>query len=143
MNFYAARQREDGRWEYTCHYQEEGLVSPIGYCRPWEEWEEEDRQGILSDEDYANLQFTAHKHHSGGHGTREEAHACYREYLLDHCISFVELVSRRAHACALCGGGTKYWAAVMRIPHFPLCGPHCELEYVGQVLRVADCHGPF
>ena len=54
VNYYSARVREDGKWDYTC--QNDNRVWPVGYC------------GEAG---------------GGHHETKEEALQCYTSYLLD------------------------------------------------------------
>lgn len=83
MNYYAARQRQsDQRFDFTC--KNDSLIYPVGYCGGF--------APPLSNDAYVNellkleqekLAPHKHKFHTDGHGTKEEAAACYRKFLLD------------------------------------------------------------
>lgn len=105
MNYYDAKQRlSDGRWDYTCNNR------PTGYCRPYEEI---DPQIIpVSESQLEEYRATAHKHHSHGHATEQEARECYREYLLDHSLSLGRKMSNQQLKCKSCGEWTQGFAEI-------------------------------
>lgn len=79
MNYYGARQRKDGRWDYAV--ENNGNVRPVGYCHAYREWDDAavNLTGIPADQPQVALaaQFK-HKHHADGHATADEACECYR-----------------------------------------------------------------
>lgn len=141
MNYYRARRRgRDGRWEYTA--MNDHAVWPVGYCAPFEPWTKERRarHRWATDEVVARQEATAHKHHSRGHATEEEACACYEEYCLDHLATYWHRFLT-ASGCEVCGTET-HRAAMVDGACVRLCEFHCNREgleriwSVGQIVRL-------
>lgn len=124
MNYYKARQRQtDGRWDYTVG--NDGHVRPVGYCGKFS-----DKYPFHVSEEYLNeIRATAHKHHTDGHATAEEACECYRQYLLDHHLRLKGDWKDTQHQCEACGAWTSLYAEIdMR--YYNLCEQHNNLEEV-------------
>jgi hypothetical protein len=108
---YGVRERIDdqgnatGTWEFGCDV--DGQWYSVGYCVPWEEvtaQEITEKYGsyyvpAMLQAQEKKRQFKD-KYHPGGHRTREEACACYREFLLDQALS------RRSIVGTLCNDET-------------------------------------
>lgn len=129
MNYFSARQRQDERWDYTCMH---GQIYPVGYCRPWRDWTDEelarigwsrDHPGLVRDRDFA------HKHHGDGHTTSEEACECYKEYLLDHDLHLMKEDGDTQRRCEVCGRWTQLYA-VLKMHVWYLCEEHNSREAV-------------
>lgn len=137
MNYYKARQRKDGRWDYTC--QNGDLIWPVGYCDEYRdldpkyfpgfppEWFEHKRQ---------EREPTKHKHHTDGHATAEEAEACYREYLLDHEIHQGNWTAQ-LH-CAVCQSWTTGFASVGQMGYWSLCEEHNNRTEIEKLFEVGE-----
>lgn len=119
MNYYVAKQRvEDKRWDYTCNNH------PVGYCRKYVEIDPK----LYGEHRQAEYAATAHKHHSDGHATEEEARKCYLEYLLDHKMRFGQM-SNQQKKCKICGEWTQGFAE-MDCEILVLCDKHRTREIV-------------
>lgn len=132
MNYYKARQRDsNGRWDYTCMNDDRG--SPVGYCRKYKEWTPEEIEMYhLRQEDIDRPALLKHKYHSDGHATKEEAEACYLEFLLDQELSLNHKDTSAQHKCEICGEWTQGFAYLdMRV--FILCEKHQNKESVAKV----------
>ena len=100
MNYYDAKQRvEDKRWDYTCNNR------PTGYCRKYVEVD----ANLFGEHHRAEYAATAHKCHSNGHATEEEARQCYKEYMLDHQLRFGNM-SNQQQKCKICDEWTQGYA---------------------------------
>ena len=132
MNHSCARQRNDGRWDYTRNGR------PWGYCceyRPVppdipgaEQWN-------------AKLEPLQHKFHTDGHATEEEACECYKQYLLDTSLQLVAAEPKNAnqqHRCQVCKAFTACYATVGTYRMFTLCPTHQTREEVEKLLRVGE-----
>src|SRR5690242_13691721 len=97
MAYYTARQRTDGRWDYTC--QNSAGTFPIGYCSGPE----------VAKYDKTNEHLG--KDHDDGHATSAEAHACHRQYELDQHVGFHEREDTQKK-CLICGAWTTKRALV-------------------------------
>lgn len=122
MNYYRSRQREsDHRWDYTCKQNQK--VWPIGYCSG---------QSVEGP--------NAHKYHSDGHATAEEADECYRRYLLDNEIQFSSGEgSRVLHVCQY-PGCEEFTAGIAEVGCGPcaiyhLCNEHRTKEVVAELFK--------
>ena len=125
MNYYQANQRRsDSRWDYTRNQY------PTGYCC---EYREINPKVIpISEAEQKRYHDTAHKHHTDGHATEEEACECYRGYLLDHRLSLGRTQSSQ-DKCKICSEWTQNFAEVgNRL--FVLCSEHNNRESVEALL---------
>lgn len=136
MNYDTPRQREsDKRWNYT--QARDGLCWPIGYCQGWR-WPSPGPMnfpaGFATREHYKEhydkaVKFKS-KHHTNGHGTAEEAAACYKEYLLDHDLRLDKTLSDQQLKCVVCGEWTQKFAEVTWANSFALCPEHMNRKSV-------------
>lgn len=123
MQYYAARQREDERWEFTCRH--DAHVFPVGYCHAWVEPQLKPIEGM--DGAYAwgpppeipvtkewLERYTSHKHryHDNGHPNKLEAANCYRDFLLDNRLVLHQEHADAQYQCAVCGGWTQLFAEI-------------------------------
>lgn len=139
MNHYAAQQREfDGRWDYTITNDKH--VRPVGYCRGYVEFTAEDGSHMgmtpAQIEEYNNdLRGRKDKYHTGGHETKEEACACYRQYLLDIRLRFVEddPAADTQHKCVECEAWTS-GSAEIREDCWYLCKEHRTREIAEKLM---------
>lgn len=89
VNYDCARQRKDGRWEWTTGNVRTGIRA-VGYCAGWIEWTQEmaDRIGFALDYLRQRQNETdgpfREKFHRNGHATKEEAERCFYDFCLDH-----------------------------------------------------------
>jgi hypothetical protein len=131
MNYYAARQRQDGRWDYTC--MNDGRIWPVGYCMPYKEWwiDLKEKMGYETrPEEIARYQAHQAQYHADGHATAEEACECYRQYLLDHKVQLNRSWDGGQFRCQVCGEWTQLFAEVDH-QTFNLCEKHNTQEQVG------------
>lgn len=128
MIYYVARQRNDGRWDYTAGGR------PVGYCA---EYREIDPKIIpISESQQAEYKATAHKHHCDGHATKEDAQNCYKEYMLDHHVRFSKDSSQQ-RKCKVCGEWTQNFATA-DYALFTLCDLHSNREEISKLLTVGE-----
>ena len=121
MNYYEAKQRTDGRWDYTRNNH------GVGYCREYCEID----LGVvhISESEQEEYRATADKHHTDGHETEEEARECYREYLLDHRLMLNRKMENEQRKCQVCEEWTQGFAEIdQRL--FTLCDQHNNREAV-------------
>lgn len=139
MNWYAARQRKDQRWDYTC--QNSSGVFPMGYCAGWRETTTEDiaarpelaavADHILADQEKRRPHRA--KYHTDGHASEEEACACWKRYQLDNELRLHDPPKDpdTLHRCAAdCGIFTAGLAEVGEHWHRHLCDEHRTREVV-------------
>jgi hypothetical protein len=133
MRHYKARQRKDGKWDYTVNLG--NYIVPIGYCCKYREWTEEDLMNVGmggKPENHPSIvkeKEFIHKHHDCGHNTPEEAQKCYRDYLLDQELRLMIVRNDAQHKCAKCGEWTQHYAEIdMRC--FDLCEKHNNRQEV-------------
>lgn len=137
MNYSCARLRLDGRWDYTRN----GL--PYGYCCEYKPIPEDAKwisaeQAKRHNEEMAKL---AHKFHTDGHTTKEEACECYKQYLLDTKLRLMPTEPENAHQqfkCKACGKWTACHASVGPYRQFDLCPEHQTREEVEKLLTVGE-----
>lgn len=138
MRHYKARQRKDGRWDYTVNLG--NYITPIGYCTPYREWTQEDlaRFGFSGDEpDIVRGRDFADRHHDCGHATPEEANECYRQYQLDQELSLMRTFENTKRKCLKCGDWTQHFAEI-NMSCFDLCEKHNTRESVAELFSVDE-----
>lgn len=129
MNYYTAKQRKsDGKWEYTRN------DFPVGYCRKYQKVDPE-KHGI-NEQQYHEYEKTSHKHHNCGHDTEQEARECYKQYLLDHNLTF-DTMSNQQNKCRVCQEWTQKYAEIGN-RSFVLCDEHCNVETVGTLFSAPE-----
>lgn len=139
MNYEQARQRIDGRWEWTC--KNDGQIWPTGYCQEftlykeicrrqlvwpkyYEIWELE-RVGLSANPNETELHDKfKDKYHSDGHATKEEAERCHYEYILDNEIR--EFTSTNERHCRYpdCEEWTEKGFQISSFNMIRLCDQH-------------------
>lgn len=88
MNYDEARQRKDGRWDWTSRNGDH--IHPVGYCAGWMDWTAEQAERVAMPLEYLQKEQERkdgpfrQKFHTDGHATQEEAERCFYEYCLDH-----------------------------------------------------------
>jgi hypothetical protein len=119
MAFYQAKQRKNddgspGRWDMTC--TDDAGTYGIGYCG---------RSGSC-----------------GGHGTAEEAEACWDKYRLDHDIELYvdSQTQKRCEICAQWTGGRARLRGVFPY-EWPLCDEHRNREGIDKANKLAAMRG--
>ena len=125
MNYYAARQRKDGRWDYTCRNDDH--IYPVGYCSPYRE---PNGEWYWSENSIKKYQAEKEFHHEDGHATAEEACECYRKYLLDTTLYLDGSSNNTAHKCKICDVWTNRYAQVDGTYTYDLCDLHRTREVV-------------
>lgn len=134
MNYLAPLQRQsDGKWDYTRNGH------PTGYCHAYRPFEKKDlwifcNSQEAMDRENEKLGKYAEKYHACGHDTKEEACACYRQYLLDNLIRYDGKDMSSQQKCEVCGEWTQ------RFAHGPyeivvLCDKHCNREDLEKVFH--------
>lgn len=125
MNYYEPKQRTgDGRWDYTRNNY------PAGYCRKYQEFDT--KLVPISEAEQEEYRATAHKHHTDGHATSEEACDCYKEWQLDHQLSLDRTMSNQQQKCKVCGEWTQKFAEVGN-QVIILCEEHNNREEVAKI----------
>ena len=131
MNYYTARQRTDGRWDFTCNGH------PWGYCRLYEEFK---KGSVFSDGEVEryNLRYGKfkEKYHTDGHATKEEAGECYKQYLLDHKYRGGE-DSGTQRKCEVCKAWTSRFIEV-DCHIWMLCDEHQNRAEVEKLMEAPD-----
>jgi hypothetical protein len=122
MAYFSARQRTDGRWDYTC--QNGAGVFPIGYC---------------AGPDFAQYDKTgeyAAKYHDDGHATAEEADACHRAHELEQQVSRRESADTQKK-CLVCEAWTTKRVLVGQgfAREYALCEEHQDRASLEKVHR--------
>jgi hypothetical protein len=138
MRCYKARQRKDGRWDYTVHIGD--VILPVGYCAEFHEWTEEDvnRFGVPSNHfSILREKEFAHKHHSDGHVTAKDAEDCYKQYMLDQRLKLMISDHTNRRKCLCCDEWTSYYA-IVGISCFDLCEKHQTRESVERFFSIGE-----
>jgi hypothetical protein len=144
---YSVRERsKDHRFDMTVSSDDEGWCHAIGYCAGWTEmktaedvlnlhpWADKYMVAGLLKEHAKHEPFRA-KYHDGGHTTREEAEACYREYEFDQELRFGERRGEQ-RKCAICDQWTQGFAELGQFRHFTLCPEHANRQGVEQAIAL-------
>ena len=126
MNYYASRQRKDGRWDYTC--RNDDFIYPVGY---FSKYREPDPKDWIWTNPASITKYQAEKpfHHEEGHATKEEACQCYTKYLMDTALYFGNADDAQ-HKCKICGEWTTGYAQVDNGSMYDLCDKHKTREVV-------------
>jgi len=139
LNTYTILQRKsDGRWDVT--YKNNGIVRPYGYCHAFVPLDKMPNL-ILPDkaiEENKKYEASAHKYHSHGHETKEEAAECFRQYLLDHYLNLNGWDNESLrHKCAICDAETEFSAEItMTNNSWCLCKKHLNRESVESLFNI-------
>lgn len=125
MNHFKARQRKDGRWDYTC--RNDNYIFPVGYC---------DEYRPLDDRFPADPVYDANKdkHHTSGHATPEEARECYNRYLLDQQLRLNLESTDTQRRCQVCQEWTSLFAD-LDCHIYELCEKHNNREEVEKLFK--------
>jgi hypothetical protein len=126
MNYFAARQRKDGRWDYTC--RNDDFIYPVGYCSKYREPDPK-KDYFWTENSIKKYQAEKEFHHEEGHTTAEEARECYTKYLLDTTLTFGHF-GNVWHKCEVCGELTDGYAQVDHGSMYDLCDKHQTREVV-------------
>jgi Fe-S-cluster containining protein len=127
MRHYCAKQREsDKRWDFTADFHD--VPQPIGYCCAYREFDTTVVPILESEQ--AEYRATAHKHHTDGHATVEEACECYKQYLLDHRLRLGATMSNQMQRCRVCEKWTDRFAIVGDSCLYVLCSEHNNRETI-------------
>jgi len=134
MLHYSARQRNDGRWDYTCSGR------PVGYCCPYSPIPED---GSIPSAEKWNEKIAPlrDKFHTLGHATEDEAQDCYKQYLLDTSLTLKTTEPENANQqnrCRVCKKFTACLAMVGAYSMFVLCPEHQTREVVAGLLVVGE-----
>ena len=131
MNYYETKQRTDGKWDYTCNNR------PTGYCCEFKPFDEGFVKNYhVSEAEVEKHNRFAHKYHSHGHDTEQEACECYKEYQLDHKLRFSKSESEQ-RKCKVCGEWTQNFAEVdCRL--ITLCDKHNNREEVSKLYEASN-----
>jgi len=132
MNYFKARQRKDGKFDYTC--MNDGQIWPVGYCSVYHELPNDN---WISESYRAANEATKDKHHGDGHDTAQEAQACYRAYLLDHALHLNGAWENVQHKCEVCGEWTELYAEI-QMRCWNLCPQHNSREEVEKLFEAPD-----
>jgi hypothetical protein len=121
---------------------DEGWSHAIGYCAGWREFSIEELRGRWGDRAesvQAELEvkrlYIEH-YHSNGHGTAEEAYACYQRFGLDQELQLNREHPDEQRRCMVCGVWTNRYASLgdETERQFDLCDSHRTRPYVEQLL---------
>lgn len=134
MNYFTARQRKDGRWDFTCG--NDGHVYPVGYCCERHIWNEEDekRFGIDAESMNSKTDPFKEKYHTDGHATPEEAAECYLEYQLDQHMH-IRNSSSSQHKCAICDEWTQGIVTIGESRMLTLCEKHQTKDDIRKIVK--------
>jgi hypothetical protein len=138
MNYYQARQRKiSKRWDYTV--MNDGHIRPLGYCIPWDRLERAFKDAPFdADADLRHLAEFKDEYHDDGHETEEEAEECYKNYLLDHRLKFMEVGPAEGYTrlpefpCLECAAPTAVICEVDGRRVGALCGDHQTKDVVSK-----------
>jgi hypothetical protein len=131
VNHFVARQRRDGRWDYTCNGY------PTGYCTAYRELEES-MKSWFTEKQIEELRVAEPKHHDCGHPTKAEAEECYKRYILDQRLHLDSKDSSSQHKCQVCGEWTQNFATVGGWSMFILCDAHNNRAEIEKLYNVTE-----
>ena len=137
MRYYAAKQREGNkRWDYTCSLDES--CWSVGYCAGWDEDSKTTDPDMIEliERELEKLRPFQDKFHTNGHETKAEALDCYRDYLINHRITWFtdDSVKRRCDANECQNWTHNYAEANGRI--LKLCDKHRNKETLREVFSL-------
>jgi hypothetical protein len=135
MNYYKARERKDGRWDYTC--MNDGMIWPVGYCAKYVDPMDYNFPGcevFQTEHHLEKARVVKDKHHEDGHATADEACACYGKYLLDNKLRLGLKYGDMQRKCEVCGEWTELNACVDN-QYMTLCEKHNNREEVEKLFR--------
>jgi len=137
MNHNCARQRTDGRWDYTRNSR------PWGYCREHRPIPEDAKwiPAEIAKRENEKMAALADNFHTTGHATEEEACECYKKYLLDTQLELQTEEPANAsqqHRCQVCKKFTACHAQCGAYRLFTLCPEHQTREEVEKLLEVGE-----
>jgi len=124
VNYYSAKQRKDGKWDYTC--QNDNFIYPVGYCHLPDVTNEVYN---LFPEDVKCITENSDKFHECGHETQEEAEECYKQYILDFQLRLKTEDKNTQRKCQVCGEWTTL-LAIVDTKMFQLCDEHNNRDEV-------------
>lgn len=131
MNYFAARQRKDGKWDFTC--MNDGHIWPVGYCSIFaltlNPDGEKGRQSMMTPSEWDGILAHMDQYHDGGHATKEEAAECYRSYILDNKLRLRVMETTTLHECEVCKTPTK-GVAELDTDLWHLCDDHRNRQEV-------------
>ena len=132
MNYYAARQRKDGRWDYTC--RNDDFIHPVGYCSKYRPLTDGSLKGMYPD-DYLEQKEKERvvfkdNYHEDGHATKEEACECYTRHLFDTTLRLDGNLEDTQRKCKICSEWTTGYAQVNNGSMYDLCDQHRTREIV-------------
>jgi hypothetical protein len=123
MNVYQARQRLDGRWDFTLTDGSGGRG--VGYCNAVPVPGDFEKLGIpITSEDRDRWELHKDKYHTTGHESKEAAEECYRQYVLDNRTTYDHEDKNQQRKCAVCGEWTTKYAMVGDYKIVCLCDDH-------------------
>lgn len=139
MRHYSAIQRSDGKWDYTCGNR------ATGYCHDYMPMVEQLAK-YMSKQQLDNFEANKDKYHSCGHDSKQEACNCYKQYNLDHYLTFtddkpksdVSTYVYTQYKCEICGDWTNGHADVGYYVRFNLCASHRSREFVERLYSVNE-----
>ena len=137
MNHNCARQRQDGRWDYTRNGR------PFGYCREYLPIPEDCGHLPVSQvkEYNAKMDLLKEKFHTTGHATEEEACECFKRYMLDTHLKLQTEEPENANQllrCKVCNTFTACYASIGPYVLFVLCPAHQTREAVESLYKVGE-----
>ncbi|MDI6872605.1 MAG: hypothetical protein QME79_14880 [Bacillota bacterium] len=119
----------------------DGKVSPVGYCSPWELCPDCGGVRLLPNREpcqrCGDTGLVRRENPCPGHATPEEARAHYKEYLLDYA-RYDGTIARAKYPCEVCGEYTDRFAQTYHGGLHILCDAHRNREGLAQVLVVGD-----
>jgi len=139
---YQVLKRKDDRFDMTVSSDDEGWTHAIGYCAGWRELfkAECDRIHIpweVARKDQDKKRPFQSKFHKEGHGTAEEAHECYNNYILDILTEFDVIDNDGKLKCKVCSDWTQnrvmFRGSGVFKPPVPLCSKHNTREHVKRI----------
>jgi hypothetical protein len=129
MNYLKARQRQtDKRWCYT--NMNDGEVYAVGYCHAFHEL---DDSLPVTEAEKEKHRANAHKYHTSGHATEDEACECYKRYLLDNRLRLNRTMNDCQKKCQICDTWTDHYATIGTTQFFILCPEHNTIEIVASL----------
>lgn len=131
MNYLKARQRQtDNRWCFT--NMNDGEVYAVGYCHAFHEL---DNSLPVTEEEKEQHRAFAHKYHSSGHPTEEEACECYKQYLMDNRLQLNRKMNDQKKKCQICQAWTDRYTTLGMTGFFILCEEHNTREMVATLFE--------
>lgn len=145
MRCFRARRLGHGAGPWFYSRMDDKVITPVGYCAGWREWTPEqlrmqfdEAMAVMVLRDQEQLRLFKHKYHTTGHATDQEARDCYKEYMIDNCVTLDHKLAERRDHCMACSELTDGYAQVGTLATFVLCDNCRNRVEIAKLFKVTE-----